>query len=139
MAASNQTVLSNSIFNWAEPLICEQVLNTYEQGDDRARDAGLVGKVLKDQIVGLHTQMWLSLIEGDETGFIAKRGKLARLITEARLSPTQIDRADRAVLLELVLVVVTRFRSSERVRSGYIERLQKALRAIRANPSYTLH
>ena len=118
-------------FEWAEPLICEQVLQAYTQP---AHD-----KHQLSRLVAVHTRMWLALMDGDERGFDAKRGELARLANEANLSSAEIDRANRAVLLELVLVVVMRFRHADRLRVGYVERLQAALRVIKASPSYTLH
>ena len=118
-------------FDWAEPLICEQVLSTY---DRPAQD-----KEQLRRLVTVHTRMWLALMDGDENGFDAKRGELARLASAVRLSSAEIDRANRAVLLELVLVVVTRFRNADRLRIGYVERLNAALRVIKANRSYTLH
>jgi hypothetical protein len=118
-------------FGWAEPLICEQVLQTYGPTDDQDH--------AYDRVVAVHTKMWLALIDGNRDGFEARRGELSRLAGEANLSVAAIDRADRAVLLELILVVVTRFRNSDRVRLGYVERLHAALRVIRANAPYTLH
>ena len=118
-------------FNWAEPLICEQVLQTYS--DDAKQRSDL------DSVVAVHTRMWLSLIDGDVAGFHAKRSELARLAHAAQVTGAAIDRANRAVLLELILVVVTRFRNSDRVRLGYMERLQSALRVIKTGGSYTIH
>ena len=117
-------------FDWAEPLICEQVLHTYQP----TREARSLGR-----LVMVQTKMWLSLIDGDEQGFESRRSELARLAAEASLSTDEIDRANRAVLLELILVVVTRFRNSDRIRLNYVERLQTALRVIKAKASYTLH
>jgi hypothetical protein len=131
MSTLNMTRAPSGSFGWAEPLICEQVLSAYNQTVD--------GSTRLNRLVAVHTMMWLSLIDGDESGFDSRRGELARLASEARLSPTEIDRANRAVLLELVLVVVTRFRNSDRVRLRYVERLESALRFIKANRSYTLH
>ncbi|WP_158810412.1 hypothetical protein [Beijerinckia sp. L45] len=118
-------------FAWAEPLICEQVLQTYGQLEE---DKGEMSRV-----VAVHTKMWLSLIDGDTGAFDARQGELVRLAGEARLSTATIDRANRAVLLELILVVVTRFRTSDRVRLAYVERLHSALRVIKANAAHTLH
>ncbi len=118
-------------FGWAEPLICEQVLQTYSDPAKQRRDL--------DGVVALQTRMWLSLIDGDLGGFDARRGELARLAHRADLTDAAIDRANRAVLLELILVVVTRFRNSDRVRLAYAERLQAALRVIKASSSYTIH
>ena len=123
--------MSSKPFDWAEPLICEQVLQTYRQPARSDRDL--------NPLVATHTKMWLSLIDGDEGSYQAKRGELARLVGEAKLTSAAIDRANRAVLLELILVVVTRFRNSDRIRLSYVERLQAALRVIRATESYTLH
>ena len=113
-------------FDWAEPLICEQVLQTYSDPSKQRRDL--------DGVVAVQTRMWLSLIDGDIGGFDAGRSELVRLAHQAQLTSAAIDRADRAVLLELILVVVTRFRNSDRVRLAYAERLQAALRVIKANP-----
>jgi len=118
-------------FDWAEPLISEQVLQTYGEPQEYQREFA--------RVVAVHTKMWLSLIDGDSGGFNERRGELARLAGEARLPIATIDRANRAVLLELILVVVTRFRGSERVRLGYVERLSAALRVIKANAAHTLH
>ncbi len=118
-------------FDWAEPLICEQVLNVY--------GIPLAGTTLRQQVASAHTRMWLSLVEGDWPGFELGRSELVRLAHQAKINNDEIDRANRAVLLELVLVVVTRFRNCDRVRLGYVERLQSALRFIKANRSYTLH
>ena len=118
-------------FDWAEPLICEQVLQIYAQHQDDRQELA--------RVVAIHTRMWLSLIDGDTGAFDANRGELARLAGEARLPAATIDRADRAVLLELVLVVVTRFRASDRIRLGHVQRLNEALRVIKANGSYVLH
>lgn len=118
-------------FDWAEPLICEQVLEIYAQHQDDRRELA--------RVVATHTKMWLSLIDGDTGGFDEHRAELARLASEARLPAATIDRADRAVLLELVLVVVTRFRTSDRIRLGHVQRLNEALRVIKANAPYTLH
>ncbi len=130
------TVPSHSVtrvkpFDWAEPLICEQVLQTYCDPAKQRRDL--------DAVVAAHTRMWLSLIDGDMGDFDARRGELARLAQQADLTSAAIDRADRAVLLELILVVVTRFRNSDRLRLAYAERLQAALRVIKANASCTIH
>ena len=89
--------------------------------------------------MAVQTRMWLSLVDGDLSGFDARRGELARLARLADLTDAAIDRANRAVLLELILVVVTRFRNSDRTRLAYAERLQAALRVIKANPSHTIH
>ena len=118
-------------FGWAEPLICEQVLQTYCHPAAQRRDL--------DEVVAVQTRMWLALVDGDLAGFDARRGELARLARVADLTDAAIDRANRAVLLELILVVVTRFRNSDRTRLAYAERLQAALRVIKANPSHTIH
>lgn len=125
------TYPSQHRFAWAEPLICDQVLQTYGEPREHRRELA--------RVVAVHTKMWLSLIDGDTSGFDDRRGELVRLAGEARLPIATIDRANRAVLLELILVVVTRFRTSERVRLGYVERLHSALRVIKASASYTLH
>ena len=121
----------STLFAWAEPLICEQVLQSYGQPNQYRHELA--------QVVAVHTKMWLSLIDGDASGFAGKRGELARLAGEARLPSATIDRANRAVLLELILVVVTRFRTSDRVRLDYVERLDAALKVIKADAAYTLH
>ena len=118
-------------FDWAEPLICEQVLQTYSHASRLKREI--------DSVVSVHTRMWLALIDGDVGGFDDRRSELARLAQKADLASDAIDRANRAVLLELILVVVTRFKNSNRVRLAYVERLQAALRFIKANPSCTIH
>ncbi|MDR3462618.1 MAG: hypothetical protein P4L76_09930 [Beijerinckiaceae bacterium] len=118
-------------FDWAEPLICEQVLNVY--------GAPLDGTVSNHKVAAAQTRMWLSLIDGDEESFEIERAELARLAHDAKVAVAELDRANRAVLLELVLVVVTRFRNSDRVRMSYVERLQAALRVIKQNRSLTLH
>ncbi len=118
-------------FNWAEPLICEQVLQIYSDARRQRRDL--------DNVVSVHTRMWLALIDGDVEGFRADCDELARLARKADLASDAIDRANRAVLLELILVVVTRFRNSDRVRLAYVERLQSALRVIRTGQAHTLH
>ncbi len=130
MGALSNIALHAKSFDWAEPLICEQVLQTYEP----AFGMGPLGR-----LVTVQTKMWLSLIDGDEQGFEKRRCELAGLASDARLSSSEIDRANRAVLLELILVVVTRFRNSDRIRLNYVERLQTALRVIKKNTSYTLH
>jgi hypothetical protein len=118
-------------FEWAEPLICEQVLNVY--------GTPLEDALTRQRVAAAHTRMWLSLVEGDRDGFEKRRAELVRLAHEAKVASSEIERADRAVLLELVLVVVTRFRNSDRVRISYVERLQSALRIIKQNRSFTLH
>lgn len=118
-------------FEWAEPLICEQVLNVY--------GTPLAGTNLRQRVASAHTRMWLALVEGDWVGFEHGRGELVRLAHEAKINSDEIDRANRAVLLELVLVVVTRFRNCDRLRIGYVEQLQAALRVIKASRSFTLH
>ena len=128
---SSQSQSQFKPFNWAEPLICEQVLQIYS--DPSKQRCGL------DSVVAVHTRMWLSLIDGDVSGFNAGRSELARLAHAAQLTSAAIDRANRAVLLELILVVVTRFRNSDRVRLAYVERLQSALRVIKTSESYTIH
>lgn len=128
---SSQTPNQFIPFNWAEPLICEQVLHTYSETSKPRREL--------DPVVAVHTRMWLALIDGDIDSFDSRRSELARLAHEAQLTTAAIDRANRAVLLELILVVVTRFRNSDRMRLAYVERLQSALRVIKAAPSYTVH
>src|ERR1700710_469870 len=122
---ADQSYLASKPFDWAEPLICEQVLQTYGQPNGYGRELA--------RVVAVHTKMWLALIDGDARSFDAGQGELARLAGEARLPAAVIDRANRAVLLELILVVVTRFRTSDRLRLDYVERLHAALRVIKAN------
>jgi hypothetical protein len=118
-------------FDWAEPLICDQVLNVY--------GTVLDGALSRQQVAVAHTRMWLSLVEGDAKAFEIQRAELVRLAHEAKIGAGEIERANRAVLLELVLVVVTRFRNSDRLRMSYVERLQSALRVIKQNRPFTLH
>jgi hypothetical protein len=130
-AAQTRIQMRSRTFDWAEPLICEQVLNVY--------GTPLDGAISNHGVVAAQTRMWLSLIDGDAESFEAERAELVRLAHEAKVAVAEIERANRAVLLELVLVVVTRFRNSDRVRMGYVERLQAALRVIKQNRSLTLH
>jgi hypothetical protein len=118
-------------FDWAESLICEQVLHAY--------GIALKSNLGRHRVALAHTRMWLSLVEGDGDAFEIQRAELVRLAHDAKVGPSEIQRADRAVLLELVFVVVTRFRNSDRVRLSYVERLQSALRVIKQNRSLTLH
>jgi hypothetical protein len=130
-AAQTRIQMRSRSFDWAEPLICEQVLNVY--------GTPLDGTLSRHQVAAAHTRMWLSLVEGDGKAFEIQRAELVRLAHEAKIGAAEIERANRAVLLELVLVVVTRFRNSDRLRISYVERLQSALRVIKQNQLLTLH
>ncbi|MGD0636051.1 MAG: hypothetical protein ABSA13_17730 [Beijerinckiaceae bacterium] len=130
-AAQTRIQMRSRSFDWAEPLICEQILNVY--------GTPLDGALSNHQVAAAQTRMWLSLIDGDAEAFEIQRVELVRLAHEAKIGTAEIERANRAVLLELVLVVVTRFRNSDRLRMGYVERLQSALRVIKQNRSLTLH
>ena len=100
---------------WSAPLIADRIAEFYQS---RARqNRGLLADV--PTIARAHCRLWASLLKpGSGQGGIARRD-LMRLARALRIEASEIDALDRAILDDLMEVVIVRFARSRGAAHGY--------------------
>lgn len=99
------------LLQWSEPVIFDRLREAYAQfGKDRDTSW---------KLARLHAKVWRALISGEMDKFGALRTELeAELATES-LTLDCLAEADSQTMDELLEIVISRFRRSQRLSEGY--------------------
>jgi len=96
---------------WSEPLIFDRLYAAYCR---LLRDDGLARGMSR-----LHARVWRALIAGDMAGFEALREALISALDHASLTLNHLAEVDAEIMIELLEVVVSRYKRSHRTAMAY--------------------
>ena len=96
---------------WSEPVIRDRLREAY---GDRLGDIKLA-----DQISIMHSAVWGALLRGVPNDFERLRNRLVARLAEVGLDLEDLAEADSAILVELLEIVLARYRGSQRAARGY--------------------
>ena len=99
------------LLEWAEPVIYDRLRDAYQ------RRLGAGGDALA--LARLHCRVWRALIAGNEANYEGLRTELVAAAARCGLEVACLGRGDADTMVELLDIVVMRFRRSERQASSY--------------------
>jgi hypothetical protein len=96
---------------WSEPVIFDRLFAAYRTmlSDDAVAHA----------LTRLHARVWRALIGGDMTGFAALRDNLIGALGHCSLTLDHLGEVDNEIMIELLEVVLSRYRGSQRTAKAY--------------------
>lgn len=102
----------DELIEWSQPLIIDQINRFYFRhlfhDAPEARELAIQ-----------HYRVWRHILRDEMQDAIRLRVSLAKRAAAANLSPSALDEADRAVLSELMDVIVSRFRRTPQIARSY--------------------
>jgi hypothetical protein len=114
--SSDRASYEFDLAQWSAPVIADRVGEFYGSYLD-------CGQIEQDdeavKIARRHCRMWLCLLQSREAEARACRRDLLRLSKEMRLDPAQIDAVDRAIIDELMDIIIGRFGRSRGTAHAY--------------------
>lgn len=126
LAAILRDNLHDGPHDWRLPLVVDQLKHFY--GANLPDPAPHV-----QAIILLHFRMWRQVLDGNQTEASLFRAALVGKALEAGVSATLIDKADQAVLDELMDVIRARFRRAPAMaRKHCIDLLESATILVRS-------
>ena len=96
---------------WSEPVIYDRLTGAYSKFiSDRA---------LARDLTRLHARVWRALISGDIAGFEELRETLVGALEPCDLTLDHLAEVDAEIMIELLDVVMARYKSSHRTARAY--------------------
>jgi hypothetical protein len=101
----------NGLLEWSGPVIYDRLRRAYQA---RNSDPLTVARLSR-----LHASVWRALLSGQMGVFESLRAQLSLQLTPAGLTLDDVAEADNETIVELLEIVIARFRRSPRVSQGY--------------------
>ena len=96
---------------WSEPVIYDRLVAAYYQL--------ISDRELARSLTRLHARVWRGLIGGDMAGFEELRETLVRALEPCSLTLDHLAEVDGEIMIELLDVVMARYKGSHRTARAY--------------------
>ena len=96
---------------WSEPVIYDRLVAAYYQL--------ISDRELARSLTRLHARVWRALIGGDMAGFEELRETLVRALEPCSLTLDHLAEVDGEIMIELLDVVMARYKGSHRTARAY--------------------
>ncbi len=96
---------------WSEPVIYDRLIAAYRKLT--------IDQELARSLTRLHARVWRALIRGDMAEFEAMRETLVRALAPCELTLDHLAEVDGEIMIELLDVVMARYKSSHRTARAY--------------------